>query len=178
MTGLLLRVVVLLGVLCSTEVVQAATYMLIPNISGETTETNHVGWVELQSLNWGHSETPPGSPTRVQFNKVNCVKQIDSVTPALALLAANGQQMRDVKVEVVRQTSGTAIVTFRLKLTNVRLAAYAASVQANQTGTETFALEYDSISWISFKTNNTGVAVPGTAGCWDVASNKSCTPSF
>ena len=175
------RVTALVFSLWASEIAAsyAAVYVLIPGIPGETTEVNHVGWVELQTLNWGHGEAPPGSPVRVQFNKVTVTKQLDSVSPALAALAANGQQLRDVKAEIVRPTgAGTTIVTFRLKLTNVRLTTYAGSVSSNQIGVDTFGFEFDTISWISFNTNKTGTAVPGTSGCWDIPANKACLPSF
>jgi type VI secretion system secreted protein Hcp len=164
---------------CEIATSYAAVYVLIPGISGETTEANHVGWVELQTLQWGHAEGPPGSPARVQFTKVNATKLLDSVSPALALLAANGQQIKDVKAEIVRTSAGTSTAMFRLKLTNVRLANYAASVQPNQSGAETIGFEFDTISWISFKPNQSGgPPLPGTSGCWDIPANKACPPSF
>ena len=179
MTKLAASVVLVVTMFLGVGSGEAAIYMLIPNISGETTESTHAGWVELQTLNWGHGEPPPGSAVKVQFNKVNGTKQLDSVSSALALLAANAQPLKEVKVEVVRTAAGTITVLYRLKLTNARLVNYAASVQSNQIGIETFSLEFDTISWISFKTTAAGTtSTPGTAGCWDVVGNKPCAPSF
>jgi type VI protein secretion system component Hcp len=158
----------------------AVIYIQIPNIQGEVTEPAHLGWTEAQSLSWSHTEAPPGSPVKVQFNRVICTKFMDSVSAALALSAADGHLMKDVKVEIVRSNgSGGVVVTSRMKLTNVRLTAYAVSAQSGpQLPMESLSLAFDTMTWINFKLTPQGQAVPGTAACWDVANNKSCTPIF
>jgi type VI secretion system Hcp family effector len=178
-----LRLVLCLAVVLvawQVAVARAVTYMQIPNIQGEVTDSNHLGWIELQSLSWGHADAPPGAPVKVQFTRVNFTKLLDSVSAALALSAADGHVMKDVKVEIVRTNgSGGLVVVFRMKLTNARLTSYAASAQAGpQPPVESLALAFDTITWLNFRVTPQGQTAPGTAGCWDVVGNKSCTPAF
>ena len=152
----------------------AAIYMLIPTIQGETTEQAHVGWIEVQSLSWSHSEARPGAQVRVQFGRVIFTKTAASTSAALALAAADQHQFREVKVEFVRAVASTPVVVFRMKLTNPRLVTYQAGAQSNSLATESLAWEFDTITWIAHKVSPQGQAGPGTIGCWDTVGNRSC----
>ena len=175
---LCLTIALLVGHIATSH---AITYMQIPNIQGEVTEGNHAGWIEVQALSWSHNEAPPSSPVRMQFNRVIFTKTVDSVSAALALSAADGHPMKDVKVEILRGAPGGGglFVAFRMKLTNARLTSYAASAQpGGAPPMESLALAFDTITWVNFKISASGQSSPGTAGCWDVVGNKSCAPAF
>jgi type VI secretion system secreted protein Hcp len=156
-------------------------YMLLPGIQGEATEPNHIGWINVESVNWGHGEAPPGSPNKIQFKGVYFVKFIDSTSASLALLGATGQLTKDVKLEITTP-AGNAVpgVLSRMKLTNARVVSYIAGAHdgpGNPTDNITFS--FDTITWINFRQSpTTGQMTPGSAACWDVVNNKVCVPQF
>ena len=153
-------------------------FVLVPNLQGEVSgPPTHVGWIEAESATWGHGEPPPGAPVKVQFNRVQLVKRNDSTSPALALLAASSQLVKDVKIEIFRTLQDTGIVMARVKLTNARVTSFATSVNQNSR-TDSIAFSFDTITWITFKLNAQGQQQPGGATCWDVVNNKGCAPTF
>ena len=178
MSKLLMVAVVCCLVLVHITAGHAAIYILIPGIQGESTDKNYSGWVRAESVSWGHGEAPPNSPSKIQFGRVTVVKSGDSNSAALGLFAATGQVMKDVKLEFTASMQDVQVATSRIKLTNARMVSYAASANANQRPTEQLAFVFDSITWISFKISPTGQQSPGSAGCWDVLANKTCTPTF
>jgi type VI protein secretion system component Hcp len=167
-----------LMLICQVSVSYAENlYLSIPGIQGEATEPNHIGWMVMDTATWGHGEAPPGSPAQIQFGRVHFTKRSDSTSAALALLGANGQPLKDVKFESVRTSSSALQTTFRMKLTNARVTTYAASTNGSM-ATENLALGFDTITWITFKTNPQGQMVPGSAACWDIVKNVSCVPQY
>lgn len=153
-------------------------FLLIPNVPGESTDQAHLGWIDAQSASWSHGEAPPGSPVKIQFGRVTITKRNDSTSATLALLAASGQPIKDVKLEI--QTVGVnRVPLLRVKLTNVRVASYATAWRENDNpATDSIALSFDTITWINFKITAQGQSVAGSSACWDVVNNKACTPTF
>jgi type VI secretion system secreted protein Hcp len=158
----------------------AATDLLlfIPNITGESTDQAHPGWIHIQSATWSHGEAPPGSVAKIQFGRVTITKRNDSTSPMLALLGASGQLIKDVKLEMLTANEAS-IPLLRMKLTNVRVASYATALRtADNAGTDSIALSFDTITWINFKITPQGQSVAGSSACWDVVNNKGCAPAF
>jgi type VI secretion system secreted protein Hcp len=162
----------------ATSHAAADLFLLIPNVPGESADQAHAGWIDLQGVTWSHGEAPPGSATKIQFGRVTMTKRNDSTSAMLALLAASGQPIKDVKLEMLT-TGATRLLLLRLKLTNVRVASYATAVTtAGNAATDSIALSFDTITWINFKINAQGQSVAGSSACWDVINNKACAPAF
>lgn len=154
-------------------------FILIPGIQGEVPQPPHTGWSQVDSVAWAHGEAPPGSPIKIQFGRVNITKRFDSTSAALALLGATGQPIKDVKLEIMRTTGGTLAVVFRMKLTNVRVASYAAAIQDTLTfRTDQIGFSFDTITWITFKLGEQGQSAAGSSACWDVVKNTTCPVGF
>jgi type VI protein secretion system component Hcp len=158
----------------------AAIFLQIPGMQGEVTESNHVGWIELQSLSFGHGEPPPGATVKVQFGRVNMTKTMEGLSAALASLAASSQAISQLKVEITRPTEATAPVVFKMKLTGARLTSFASSAQGSAQGlaVESLGWSFDTITWISFKRNQQGQVVPGTSACVDLAKISPCQVTY
>ncbi len=153
-------------------------FLLVPNVPGEANDPAHPGWIPVESAAWNHGEAPPGSPVKIQFGRVTITKRNDSTSPLLALLAASGQPIKDVKLDVLTAGSNR-LPLLRMKLTNVRVASYATSVlDSAGFGTDSIAFSFETVTWINFKINAQGQSVAGNSACWDVVNNKSCAPAF
>ena len=167
--------------LCQVSISHADNlFLLLGGIQGESKDAQHPGWNYLESARWEHGEAPPGSPSKIQFGRVQITKQQDSTSATLALLGATGQALKDFKLEITRPTGSNPVAVFRMKLTNARVASYAAAAHSGQSGsaTESVSFSFDTITWITFKIDEQGRQTPGSAGCFDLLANKSCTPTF
>jgi type VI protein secretion system component Hcp len=147
-------------------------------MQGDVTESNHVGWIELQSLSFGHGEAPPGAQVKIQFGRVNMTKTMDSVSAALALLAASGQPVSQVRVEITRPSGSSAPVIFKLKLTGARLTSFASSAQPIHPAAENLGWSFDSVTWINIKLNLQNQPVPGSSACWELVKNTPCQVAY
>jgi type VI protein secretion system component Hcp len=164
--------------LCQVSMSHAENlFLLLGGIPGESKDPQHPGWINLRSATWGHGEAPPGSPSKIQFGRVQITKHQDSTSATLALLGATGQALKDFKLEITRPTADTNLVLFRMKLTNARVASYAAAAHLDP-ATESVSFSFDTITWITFKIDELGRQSPGSAACFDVVNNKSCGVSF
>lgn len=152
-------------------------FLLLGGIQGESKDAQHPGWNRLESVTWGHGEAPPGSPSKIQFGRVQITKRQDTASATLALLGATGQALKDFKLEITIPVGGTPVAVFRIKLTNARVASYAAAAH-NGPGTESVSFSFDTITWITLKIDEQGRSTPGSAACFDVVNNKSCGVSF
>jgi type VI secretion system secreted protein Hcp len=153
-------------------------FLLIAGIQGESKDAQHPGWNHLESASWGHGEAPPGSPSKIQFGRVQIAKPQDTTSAALAMLGATGQPIKDIKLEITRPgAGGSPVVVFRMKLTNARVTSYAAAAH-NGPATESVSFSYDTISWITIKLDEQGRPSPGSAACFEVVNNKVCGVSF
>jgi type VI secretion system secreted protein Hcp len=153
-------------------------FLLLGGIQGESKDAQHPGWNNLESASWGHGEAPPGSPSKIQFGRVQITKLRDTASAPLALLGATGQQIKDIKLEITRPgAGGSPVVVFRMKLTNARVTSYAAAAHTGP-ATESVGFSFDTISWITFKIDQQGQQTPGSSACFDVVNNKTCAASF
>jgi type VI protein secretion system component Hcp len=166
---------------CHVASGHAAIYVQIPGMQGEVTESNHIGWIELQSLSYGHNEGPPGSQVKVQYGRVNMTKLMDGLSASLALLGVTLQTVPQLKVEITRPSAAENPVVFKMKLTGARVTAFTSSAQGSQAGThipvESIGWSFDSMTWITFKRNPQNQLVPGSSACWD-AKNSVCPVSY
>ncbi len=165
-------------VACHVASGHAAIYVQIPGMQGDVTESNHVGWIELQSLSFGHGEPPPGATVKVQFGRINMTKNMDSNSAALASLGATLQAIPQLKVEVTRSSGASNPVIFKMKLTGARLTSFASSTQPLLPPVENIGWSFDTITWISLKLNQQGQVVPGTSACVDLSKNSPCQVAY
>lgn len=132
--------IVRIGVLaCAMVLAMIATssaaeriFVLVPGIQGEVSgPPPHLGWIEAESATWGHGEAPAGAPVKIQFQRLQLAKRNDSTSPMLALLAASGKLINEIKVEIVQPFQTSNVVTARVKLTNARVTSVTTSATQN-----------------------------------------------
>jgi type VI secretion system secreted protein Hcp len=87
----------------------AADYFLqITGITGESTDSKHKGWIDVESWTWGESNTPPvasGSGAgagKVQMQDFQFTTRVSKASPGLFLACATGQHMKEAKLAAVK----------------------------------------------------------------------------
>jgi type VI secretion system secreted protein Hcp len=157
-------------------------YIQIEGIEGESTDANHIGWIQLMS--YSHSiqnettgQSGGGHHTggRVMHGDLTLVKSMDASSPILMLACCQGKSHPTATLELCRSgASGIDAIPFqKVELTDVTITSV--TPQANDGGgfpTETFTLTYRTITWTYTKTDTTGNPTGEVTGGWDLAANK------
>ncbi len=100
------------------------TFMLIPGIQGEATESRHKDWINVVSLRQSLDQVL-ANPNAGQSSKqrptceIEIVKFLDKSGPPLWAAAVTGQVFQEVRIEVI--TARDLQKIYELKLTNVRV---------------------------------------------------------
>lgn len=132
--------------------------------------------IPITSLSWGQGRgisnpsIGPREASLPSFSEVTISKMMDSASPQLAMLAANGDGTATCVIKIKHATSGTALYT--LTLGQVFISGYS----ANSTGdvpSESLSLNYSTITWVYQQLDDTGKAVGSASPAkgWDLSKN-------
>jgi len=156
-------------------------FIKIKDIDGESTDSQHVGWIEVQSYQFGVTNaTAPasavggGTTQRAEFESIRITKSLDKSSPKLMLFCASGKHVESVNIEFSIVTGETRVKVFEVKLTDVVMSAFErGGNRGSGLPTESFALAYGTLMEIYYPRNNTTGAPAGSVPAgWDVAKNK------
>ncbi len=154
-------------------------YMKIDPIKGESTDTAHKDWNEVDSFSAGVSQPMSGpsgtggrSAARADFGPFMVNKSIDVGTPDINQYCAQGKHIAKLELEVCQET-GSKECYLKYELENVMVQSVNISGGGSERPQESIAFVYDIISWEYLPINN-----DGTAGSkvgpkkWNLQENK------
>jgi type VI secretion system secreted protein Hcp len=125
--------------------VAAAAFMKLPDIKGESKDTQHKDWIEIESYSWGASNSgrvaapaaAPGTPPST--GTLSITKTLDKSSPMLAQRCTTGKQtVPEVTVHLPSPQRGQGLMEYVLKDVTVT-----ACVQSG--GRESLAFNYNKI---------------------------------
>ena len=94
------------GLLAQNALAARNAYLQIPGIAGQSTDSKHPGWIEIQSFQWGVGRgTTMGSATgragagRSSVGEIQITKTVDSASPKLFQAAATGKHFQTAVIE-------------------------------------------------------------------------------
>ncbi|HEX5223096.1 MAG TPA: type VI secretion system tube protein Hcp [Verrucomicrobiae bacterium] len=165
--------VLVLATLMGLPFQSRAAYEIFLNFSGVGTN------IPISSLQWGESRAI-GSPTGggggretspPSFSEVTISKMMDSASPQLAMLAANGDGNATCVITIKHATSGIALYT--LTLEKVFISSYSVS-SGGDVPAESLSLNFTKIIWVYQKLDSTGKAVGKASDPlgWDLAKQE------
>jgi type VI secretion system secreted protein Hcp len=146
-----------------------AAYINFPDITGEVNESNHQGWVEVNSINLPiHRSIQPGAVGVARSNGETSLGDIavhktwDSSSPKLWARCGSGKFQSSVTIDLCSDIGGNTVVNLELVLTNCIVSSYSLSATGDQSPvpSEMITLNYDTISWNYTKYNQDGSAGP------------------
>lgn len=161
---LLLVVITLLGLPLRSQ----AAFDMVLTFTGVGTN------IPIASLQWGEGRgisSPVGgtrSASEPSFSEVTISKVMDSASPQLAMLAANGDGNATCIITIKHSTTGVALYT--LTLDKVFISGYSAN-SGGDVPSESLSFNYTKITWVYQKVDGTGKAIgsPSTPMGWDLA---------
>ena len=156
-------------------------FMQIAGIKGESADSNHKDWMDIQTMNWGVSrQITSSSSTNNDRESSNAVisdlhitRHMDSSTPSVFIEASCGKG-KDITIHMTKTGSGTgADVYMEYKLKNALISAYDVSGDTSDTDRPT---ENITVSFIDIEVKYTpydedGNALAAIAVGFDTATN-------
>jgi len=142
----LLIVAVLLGLPIRSR---GGTEMVL-SVTGVTGDATN-GLIAIDSLQWGEGRTisdpipGPRVASEPIFSEVTISKVMDSSSPTLAMLAANGMGTNNCVLTIKNDATGEALYT--LTLENVYISGYSVS-SGGDVPSESLSLNYTKITWV------------------------------
>ncbi len=157
-----------------------STYLNIDPIKGESTDTAHKGWIEVDSFSSGVSQPMSGpsgtggrAASRADFAPFVVNKKVDASTPDLNLYCSSGKHIAKLVLEVCQET-GEKVNYLKYELENVMVHSVSISGGGSERPSESVAFVYDKISWTYTAVKDNGSAGTKTGPkVWNLQENKS-----
>lgn len=156
-------------------------YLQIDGIKGESTDANHVGWIECTSVQWGM--TQPKSATastggghtaeRAEMDDIRLQKLADLSSPILMQTCMMGRTIPKAKFEFLRADGqGERIKYFEIELENVLIGQVTPTIHEGSILSETLGLKFSKVKWKYTQQKIGGGGAGNTAGGWDLSTNR------
>jgi type VI secretion system secreted protein Hcp len=155
-------------------------FIKIDGIEGESTDSNHKGWIELisyysemnQTVSRTASSAGGGSAERVDFDGFGFTKLLDKASPLLALACAAGTHINTIILELCR-AGGDKLTFMQYTMRNCIIS----SIQTSGTYGENFPsedleIDFGQIEWRYTVQNRAGGGGAGNiAAGWNLEKN-------
>lgn len=154
----------------------AAAFLKLGDIKGESTDANHDGWIDVLSVSHGVHKPGGGATGQSRrrggavFEDISIAKSIDASSPMLMLACAQGKVIKEVTLKLTQNNSRrTPYLTYTLK--NVIVTSY--NVNATDDGNqEEFTLSYSEIKMSYSKTSRDGRKADNVEANWKVEEGR------
>jgi type VI secretion system secreted protein Hcp len=155
----------------------AADYFLqISNIAGESTDSKHKGWIDVESWTWGETNTGSmavgggGGAGKVQMQDFHFVTRVSKASPALFLACANGQHLKEAKLAGVKAGAmQTEFLTWTF--TDVLVRGYQTGASAGELVTDQVSLAFAKVK-VEYKAQKAdGSLDTAVSAGWDLKTN-------
>ena len=155
-------------------------FVKISSIEGESTDSQHSGWIEAvfygaamsQTVSSTASSSGGASTGRIDFDEFTFTKLLDKASPKLAMACAAGTHIDSIVFELCR--AGTEKVKFmEYKMTNCIISSVNTSgAEGGEFPQESVNIDYGKIEWAyTVQKRQGGGAAGNVAGGWDLQKN-------
>lgn len=144
---------------------QAAGYLKIDGIDGESQRRGVENVIDISALSYGASSAqdismgPRRAMARSTFEPITISKQVDAASPALLLATARGQAFDKVTLVMEHGSGRERAAYYTIELSDVRISSVSASLDDEGPGEEEVSLSFGAIKIV-----HTGRNPDGSAG--------------
>lgn len=153
-------------------------FLKIDDIKGESTDSKHKDWIEIQSFSWGLEQSGTVGagggagagrpvPEDAQF-----VARVSAASPVLFQACASGQHLREANLSVAK--SGEQQLEFyKWRLTDVLVSSYHTAGDAGAEGSpaDQFCLDFRGFEYSYVPQRPDGSAGDPVEASWDFTKN-------
>lgn len=138
-------------------------YIKLDGIDGESSERNHKGWIELDSMSF--AAAPVTTPTgRVTFNDFTITKKIDKASPVLFKACASGKHFASVTIVAARKAGGQQQDYLKFKLTDAIISSISEGTSSDGTPLESITVRGNKLSETFLGNSPQTITITPTAG--------------
>ena len=157
-------------------------FLKVDTVPGESTDDKHKDWINVISWSFGDSQTASATRStaggataeRVKMQDFKFTMRTNKASPKLFLSCANGQHLKEVKLEVIK--SGETKQKFlEIKLSDVIVSSFVSLGSSGGTDVypmEEIMLNFGKIEIIYTLTDKTGKPLGDIKTYWDLTANK------
>jgi len=155
-------------------------YLQIDGIRGESQDSNHNGWIECTSAQWGVLQPKSATAStggghtaeRCEHKSIAITKLADLASPILMQTCSMGKTIPKAKLEFMRADGeGKAVKYYEIELENVLVSGVNQSVHEGNILRDSVELKFSKVRWKYTQQKIGGGAGGNTAGGWDLSAN-------
>jgi type VI secretion system secreted protein Hcp len=156
-------------------------YLQIDGIRGESADSEHEGWIELTSAQWGiiqpksATASTAGGQTaeRCELRSIAVTKLADMASPIWMQTCATGKTIPKAKLEFLRADGqGTRVKYYEVELENVLIGGVNQAVHEGGLLQDSISLKFSKVRWKYTQQKVSGGSAGNTAGGWNLATNR------
>jgi type VI secretion system secreted protein Hcp len=153
-------------------------FMKVEGASGESKDSNHTGWTDIDSFTWGatqpHSMGSGGGAGvgKVAFQDLNVVAKIDKCYPAVLKHCATGKHLGKVEISLCK-AGGSQIEYGKIELTDVLVTSVTVSgTSSGESTVVNYAFQASKIKTQYWEQTNQGGKGAESQMGFDIKQNK------
>lgn len=158
----------------------SSIFLKVDGITGESTESAHIGWVDVENFSWGASQPHNidfgggAGAGKASFTNLSVHAHIDKATPAILRYCSNGKHISSVQLSMVK-AGGSQIEYSRITLEDVLITSvlYNGSTSRSMVGMS-YRFQAAKVTqqyWVQSNSGNQGAE---SAFSWNIKSNSEC----
>lgn len=153
-------------------------FLKIEGITGESQDSNHKGWINIQSFTWGASQPGNmavgggGGAGKVQYRDLTVQAYMDKATPALMKYVSNGSHVSKVELSTCK-AGGSQIEYSRITLEDVLVTNVLFNGAINsELLTLSYQFQASKVKIQYWEQSSSGGKGAETQMGWDIKANK------
>ena len=155
-----------------------SSYLKIDPLKGESTDTAHKDWIEIDSFNMsvsqpisGPSGTGGRAAARADFSSLGVSKSVDTASCDLNQYCASGKHIAKLELEVCQET-GSKVCYWKYTLEDVMVQSVSIGGGGSGRPMESVSFVFDKIKWEYTAVKNDGSKGAASNKTWDLKENK------
>lgn len=136
----------------TSDYVDAAGYLKIGDIKGESVDPAHEGWIDIESFSWGITCDPAAPAGTRQHKPLTITKEIDKSSPLLMVACGGGGDPTGLGVSMTLvlndpdRNGGKDY--YKIEFSDVIVTSFqTGGASPDSKPTETISLNYEKITW-------------------------------
>lgn len=147
-------------------------YLKIDGIDGESTDSKHKNWIEIESYSFGASRSVSGGgggAGKVLIQDLMVTKTLDKSSPKLFLATATGEHIKSAEIVLVKSGKGQEFLKW--KFTDVIISSYNVSGEGD-IPTDQVSFSFSKVEFEYRPQKADGTLDTPIKGGWDIKTNK------
>lgn len=150
-----------------------SVFLKIEGITGESKDTSHQGWIDIDSYSRGVRRSGEGKgPGKANYHNLTVHCQVDKATAPALLYASNGNRISQVELSACK-AGGEQIEYYRVTLEGVIITEVLLRDSSMSADVE-YAFQADKVKFQYWEQSTLGVKGAENRMGWDIKNSQSC----